>query len=219
MMTLSAKSPSSGSGLGKVGISDVHFVMGAPDAAGLPKADRPEVAFVGRSNVGKSSLLNHLINRKSLARVSNTPGRTRMLNVFAVDLLRGVTKKPMHLVDLPGYGYAAMSHAEKDKLSRVLQGYLEARRSPRCACLLLDIRRDPSDDDVAMHGWLQAEKIPTALVLTKIDKLSKSQRKPAGAAIARALDVDMEDVLFTSSEEHLGREELWQLVWSLVERG
>jgi GTP-binding protein len=216
MMMQAAKGPS---GLGKVGISDVHFVMGAPDALGLPRADRAEVAFLGRSNVGKSSLLNHLINRKKLARVSNTPGRTRMLNVFAVDLVRGVTRKPMHLVDLPGYGYAALSHAEKEKLSRVLQGYVEAQRGPRCACLLLDIRRDPSDDDVAMLGWLRAQHIPTALVLTKTDKLGKSQRKPAAGKIANAMGVDLSDVLLTSSEEHLGREELWQLVWSLVERG
>ncbi len=200
-------------GTGRVHVRAATFVMGAPDDRGLPPATLPEMAFLGRSNVGKSSLLNFITGKKSLARVSNTPGRTRELNVFRVELERHKLLRPIHLVDLPGYGYAELPQTQRQALSRSIDGYLRADRGRRVACLLLDIRRDPSKEDLAMAGILREAGLPCILALTKSDKLAKNQRKPKAAAIARALEVLPQYMILCSVPESQGRQDLWDRVF------
>lgn len=204
-------------GTGRVHVRNATFVMGAPDHTHLPPATLPEMAFLGRSNVGKSSLLNFITGKKGLARVSNTPGRTRELNVFRVELERNKLLRPIHLVDLPGYGYAELPLAQRAALGKAIAGYLQADRGRRVACLLLDIRREPSKDDLQMAGILRDTGMPTVLALTKTDKLPKAQRKPTAAAVARTLEVLPQYMILTSVVDSLGRQELWDRVFEGME--
>jgi GTP-binding protein len=161
----------------------------------------PEIAFSGRSNVGKSSLLNTLVRRRSFARVSRTPGRTREINFFAVN-------GTFVLVDLPGYGYAKISKARQAEWRPLIEGYL--RRSPalRGIVQLLDVRRDPSDDDRLMLDLLAEVGVPTIVCVTKTDKLSRKAVGERVAAIARDLALDPEQVIPFSAETGAGRDEL-----------
>jgi GTP-binding protein len=131
--------------------------------------DRPEIAVVGRSNVGKSTLLNHFLGVKNLAKTSSTPGKTRALNFFKVD-------EKIIFVDMPGYGYAAVSKQEAQQWSRLVEGYLKQRESLKLLLFLVDIRRIPGDEDLKMLEWIQFHKVPALLVLTKVDKVSQSER-------------------------------------------
>ncbi|MBI5496530.1 MAG: ribosome biogenesis GTP-binding protein YsxC [Deltaproteobacteria bacterium] len=204
-----------GRGTGRIHVREAKFVLGAPSVRGLPPPRLAEVAVMGRSNVGKSSLLNFLCGRK-LARVSNTPGRTRELNLFELELLRGVDHRTLHLVDLPGYGFAAMSHAEKKRVSQALSEYAQADRH-RAVLLLLDVRREPNDDDREVAAALREARGSVVAVVTKADKLAKSKRVPAAAAIARALGLPPGVVRVTSVMEELGREALLQVAWDAAE--
>src|SRR3982751_3209855 len=148
-------------------IRNVEFIGGMAEKHGWrPDSSLPEVAFAGRSNVGKSSLLNALVRRKSFARVSRTPGRTREINFFRVN-------NGFVLVDLPGYGYARISKERKAEWKPLIQSYLRRTSRLRGIVLLLDIRRDPSDDDEAMLDFLAEVEVPAIVALTKVDKLSK----------------------------------------------
>ena len=147
-----------------------QFVGSFYKYAQLPKDNRPQVAFAGRSNVGKSSLLNKLTGRKKLAKVSNTPGKTRSLNFYLVN-------EKFYFVDLPGYGYAKVSKTEKAEWAKLIEEYLERSENLIGLIVLLDCRREPNDDDLRLIQWLDQKELPGIAIVTKADKLSKEKLK------------------------------------------
>jgi len=192
-------------------IRSLEFMGGMATAGGWrPETNLPEVAFAGRSNVGKSSLLNRLVKRKAFARVSRTPGRTREINFFLVN-------NQFVLADLPGYGYAKISKERKAEWRPLLEGYLGATTRLAGVVQLLDIRREPSDDDVSMLDFLAKLEIPTIVVLTKIDKLSSGAVAGRANEIVRGLMLDPDQTIAFSAVTHEGRNDLAAAVESLVE--
>ena len=161
------------------------FETAAGISAQLPAGDLPEIAFSGRSNVGKSSLINRILNRKGLARTSATPGKTATINFYRLDTMR--------LVDLPGYGYAKVSDSERRRWSELIEGYFDDERDLRLVIQLWDMRHDPSKDDYQMLEYMLQREIPFILVLTKSDKLNKSERTKRLAAFEEIL-ADLEGV-------------------------
>ena len=176
-----------------------------------PESKWPEVAFAGRSNVGKSSLLNKLVRRKRFARVSNTPGRTREVNFFLVN-------DRFVLVDLPGYGYARISKERRAEWKPLIEGYLRSSKELRGIVQLLDVRHDPTDDDRQMLAFLASVGVPTMFALTKIDKLTANQRKARIAALLDLLEVSEDQVIPFSAVTGEGRDELAEAVVALVEQ-
>lgn len=174
-----------------------------------PTHDWPEVAFAGRSNVGKSSLLNALVRRKAFARVSKTPGRTREINFFAVN-------QAFVLADLPGYGYARISKERQAAWKPLIEGYLRKSTLLRGIVQLLDVRRDPSDDDRQMLDLLADVGLPTLIAATKTDKLSKGAAAARIVAIAKDLAIDVEQIIPFSAVTGEGRDDLAAAVASLV---
>ena len=174
-----------------------------------PTNELPEVAFAGRSNVGKSSLLNRLVRRKAFARVSNTPGRTREINFFKVN-------EQFVLVDLPGYGYARISKERKKEWLPLIEGYLRSSPALRGVVQLLDVRHPASDDDLQMLDFLAELGAPTIVVLTKIDKLNASQRAKRVHEISVGLDLDSEQVICFSAVTGEGRDDLGEAIDSLL---
>jgi len=192
-------------------IRNVEFIGGMAEKHGWrPDSPLPEVAFAGRSNVGKSSLLNSLVRRKSFARVSRTPGRTREINFFRIN-------NGFVLVDLPGYGYARVSKEKKSHWRPMIESYLRRTTQLRGIVLLLDIRREPSDDDRAMLDFLAEVEVPTIVALTKTDKLSKAAAREQAAAIARSLALEPEQIIPFSAQTGEGRVELLEAITSLLE--
>ncbi len=191
-------------------IRKLEFMGGMASADGWrPPSELPEVAFAGRSNVGKSSLLNRLVRRKAFARVSRTPGRTREINFFRVN-------DEFVLADLPGYGDARISKEKKADWKPLIEGYL--RRTPALAGVvqLLDIRRDPSDDDIAMLDYLAELEVPAVVVLTKMDKISRREADGRTTEIISALGLDREQTIPFSASTGEGREELAEAVAALI---
>ncbi len=191
-------------------IRKLEFIGGMAAAGGWrPESELPEIAFAGRSNVGKSSLLNKLVGRKSLARVSKTPGRTREINFFRVN-------DSFVLADLPGYGYARVSKERKAEWRPLLEGYLA--KTPQLAGVvqLLDIRREPSEDDVAMLDLLAELEMPAIVVLTKCDKLSRKAATDRAEAIARELELDADQMIRFSVVTGEGRDDLASAIASAV---
>jgi GTP-binding protein len=186
-------------------IKSVCFVTSAPNLANCPPASWPEIAFAGRSNVGKSSLINCLVNRKGLVRTSSTPGRTQLLNFFAVN-------DRLYFVDLPGYGFARAPRQVREQWQPMVHGYLKGRSSLRAVVWLLDVRRDPSTEDLQFLDWLEESEIPTIPVVTKADKVSRSELTRRIATIARNTGLSAE--LFTpfSALSRQGYGELWELI-------
>ncbi len=191
-------------------IRSLEFLGGQAAAEGWrPDSLLPEIAFGGRSNVGKSSLLNRLIHRKKFARVSNTPGRTREINFFKVN-------DNFILVDLPGYGYARISKEKRAEWRPLIEGYLRRSSQLRGIVQLLDVRHNPTADDRAMLDFLGEIGLPTIVVVTKIDKLTASQRPKRVAEIVRDLALDADQVIAFSAETGEGRNELGEAVESLL---
>src|SRR6202162_5815565 len=189
-------------GADRLVIRNVEFIGGMAEKHGWrPESSLPEVAFAGRSNVGKSSLLNSLVRRKSFARVSRTPGRTREINFFRIN-------NAFVLVDLPGYGYARVSKEKKSEWKPLIQSSLRRTTQLRGIVLLLDIRREPSDDDRAMLDFLADVEVPTIVALTKTDKLSKAGALERAAKISRALALEGDQVIPFSTQTGEGRVEL-----------
>lgn len=185
---------------------DASFVLSAPAWNQGPPADRPEVALWGRSNVGKSSLLNRLVQRRGLAKVSATPGKTRLLNYFAI-----AQPRPWYLVDLPGYGYAKVSQTQRAEFDKMVWGYLERRTSLHLLLLLIDIRLEPQASDLAVIDRLGQQGIPFALVFTKADKLTAQHAKTARAVYADRLSAawaELPPTYSTSAETGDGAAEL-----------
>lgn len=168
--------------------------------AQLPKPTTPEVSFVGRSNVGKSSLLNRLLGRKQLARVSSVPGKTANINFFDVD--------GMKFVDLPGYGYAKVSHTEKQRWADLIGGYFEQERSFNLVISLVDIRHEAQKLDLQMVDFLTEAELPFVVALTKADKITRNKQNQAAAALRSSFGLAQEQIIITSSETGLGIDEL-----------
>ena len=187
-------------------IRSLDFLGGMAELGGWrPPSDLPEVAFVGRSNVGKSSLLNRLVRRKAFARVSRTPGRTREVNFFRVN-------GEFVFVDLPGYGYARVSKDRRAEWKPLIESYLTSTRQLRGIVLLLDARRVPSDDDRDMMDFLADVGVPTMVVVTKTDKLAAREIETRIREIARALSIDEAQVIGFSAVTGAGRDDLAEAV-------
>lgn len=193
-------------------IHDVEFLGGMATADGWrPEPSLPEIAFAGRSNVGKSSLLNRLVRRKSFARVSNTPGRTRELNFFLVNKL-------FVLVDLPGYGYARISKARRAEWRPLIEGYLRSSQKLRGIVQLLDVRHAPTDDDRQLFDMLAELGVPTIVAVTKTDKLTPAKVRERVHALAVELELDEQQMIPFSAVTGAGRDDLAEALVSLLEQ-
>ena len=174
----------------------------------LPETDKIEIAFAGKSNVGKSSLINALVNRKALARTSATPGKTQTINFYNIN-------EEMYLVDLPGYGYAKVSEQEKEKWGKLIERYLHTSKQLKAVFLLIDIRHDPSANDRMMYEWIVEMGYKPIIIATKLDKLKRSQVQKNVKAIKEGLGVlPGTTIIPFSSETKQGRDEIWELVES-----
>jgi GTP-binding protein len=193
-------------------IRSLEFMGGMASAGGWrPEPALPEVAFAGRSNVGKSSLLNRLVHRKKLARVSNTPGRTREVNFFKIN-------DRFVFVDLPGYGYARISKERRAEWRPLIEGYLRASPQLRGIVELLDARHDPTNDDLHMLDFLSEIGVPTIVALTKIDKLTPKERKTRVTERSAQLGLDTDQVIPFSAVTGEGRDALAEAIEDLLEQ-
>ena len=185
-------------------ILSAEFVLSAKEPAHYPAASLPEIAFAGRSNVGKSSLINTLLNRKGLARTSNTPGRTQEINFFRVN-------ERFAFIDLPGYGYAKVPEAIRKQWGPMVETYLRERDTLRLVVVILDVRRDPSAEDLQLMEWLQCYRIPFLICLTKTDKVSRNELANRRRLIAEKLRFSPEPALMAfSAKTGEGKELLWR---------
>ena len=190
-------------------IRSAKFICSAVTPEHYPPADLPEVAFAGRSNVGKSSLINKILSRKKLVRTSKTPGRTQLLNFFEIN-------KVYRFVDLPGYGYAKVPAEVQKRWRPMVENYLTSRSNMRGMVLLLDIRREPSKEDLNLWHWLQTMSIEVVTVTTKVDKLSRNKRNKQIAAIAKTLGCKKEELIEFSAMTGEGRHEIWKELLRLL---
>lgn len=190
-------------------VKTTEFIKSATRPAHYPEGDLPEIAFAGRSNVGKSSLINVLVNRKNLVRTSSTPGRTQLINFFAVN-------DAFTLVDLPGYGFAKVPLAVKKQWGPMMETYLSSRPNLRGVVLILDIRRTPRDEDLQMLDWLRTFAVAPLLVVTKCDKVSKNERERQLALIARELKVEKSALTPFSALSREGLEKIWERIEALL---
>ena len=176
----------------------------------IPDTGLPEVAFAGKSNVGKSSLINGLMNRKALARTSAQPGKTQTINFYKIN-------DELDLVDLPGYGYARVTPAEKEKWGKMIENYLHTSRNLKAVFLLIDIRHDPSANDRQMYEWILHNGYEPIIIATKLDKLKRSQVQKNLKAISEGLQLRKgPTVIPYSAETKQGRDEIWELIESLT---
>ena len=193
-------------------VLEAEFVAGATALGQLPAPTFAEVAFAGRSNVGKSSLINNLVRRKKLVRTSSAPGCTRAINIFRVRLRTDDNEAHLDLVDLPGYGYAQRSKAERKSWGPLIEGFLSERPGLRGAVVIVDIRRGVQDDDRQLLEFLESVGVTPILVATKVDKLPANKRKPAVAKLQREVS---QRVIPYSSVIGDGRDALWNRILSV----
>ncbi len=191
-------------------IKTADFVLSANDPSHYPDEGLPEVAFAGRSNVGKSSLINTMVNRKALAKTSGKPGHTRMLNYFRVN-------ERFMFVDLPGYGFAKVSKTERSKWKGMVETYFRASPELRAVVLIMDIRRKPGVEEKELIGFLTAEGITPVLVVTKIDKIGKTKRVKPLKEIGNELGIPHTNLMVFSSHTGEGKEKLWKKIVELLE--
>ncbi len=186
-------------------VKKVKFIKSAVRVGEFPPPDLPEVAIVGRSNVGKSSLINAIFNRK-IAKVSSSPGRTRLINFFKLN-------EEIYFVDLPGYGYAKVSKAEREKWRRMIENYFKNRENLNLVIMLVDSRHKPTNLDIVMKEWLEAIGLPFVIVATKMDKLNQSEKVKAKKVIREALNLEKDfPVFLTSAKDKTGIDELTKFV-------
>jgi GTP-binding protein len=190
-------------------IKSAEFIKSAVKPAQYPDAVLPEFAFTGRSNVGKSSLINTLVNRKRLVKTSATPGRTQLINFFLIN-------KTFSFVDLPGFGYAKVPASVRKKWGPMIETYLSTRKTLKGVALIMDVRRIPGLQDLNFIEWLYYYNIPGILILTKADKLSKTKQLTQQATIAKALSVDKDDLILFSAKSRLGKDAVWDAIEGLI---
>ena len=186
-------------------VTSAEFIKSATKPSEYPEGNFPEVAMAGKSNVGKSSLINVLVNRKNLARTSSSPGRTQMINFFRVN-------GKISLVDLPGYGYSKVPLEVRKTWKPMVESYLQTRQEIRLVVLILDARRGVAPDDLALLDWLDYHGIPCTIVLTKADKLSQIERARQKKALAEISLLSGKTLLFFSAVTGEGKDELWKLI-------
>lgn len=176
-----------------------------------PETTVPEIAFCGKSNVGKSSMINTLLNRKSLARTSSQPGKTQTINFYNINDI-------VNFVDLPGYGYAKVSKTEKEKWGKMIETYLKSREQLKEVILLVDIRHEPNANDIQMYEWLKSFGYTGFVIATKADKISKGQRARYISVIKKTLNIDDINLITAfSSSERLNVEKIWNLFENIIE--
>lgn len=186
-------------------ILDVHFLKSCSTVTQFPRYRHPEIAFFGRSNVGKSSLINMLVKKHGLVKTGSTPGVTKAVNFFLLN-------DAISLADLPGFGYAKVPHSVRKAFLPLIRSYIEGRRNLRLAFLLIDVRRVPDEAELEILSLLTGRGVPVAVTLTKCDKLSRGQRARSVAAIAGALGIPRDAIFMSSAKSEEGRKELLGLV-------
>ena len=191
-------------------IHNVSLSISAVSPKQYPDTKFPEIAFAGRSNVGKSSFINRLLNRKSLARTSSKPGKTATINFYNVD-------DSLHLVDLPGYGYAQVSKEEKKKWGTMIETYLSSREQLRCTALLVDARHKPTQDDINMLSWIRGAQGFALVFATKCDKIAKTKLSEHLDEIYYTLELGEDDIMIPfSAETGLGLDDAWEAIKELT---
>lgn len=193
-------------------VTQASLIITAGNKSQFPQDDTVEIAFAGKSNVGKSSLINALINRKALARTSSQPGKTQTINFY------NIQNDTVHFVDLPGYGYAKVSKVERERWGKLIEDYLESRQNLKLVVLLIDIRHEVGENDKMMYEWLAHYHDQVVVIATKADKLKRSQLQKHKAMIKKGLNLRPHDLLFTfSAETKQGKEEIWEVFDQLIE--
>jgi GTP-binding protein len=189
------------------------FMKSAPKMKDAPETepDCPEITFVGRSNVGKSSLINALCARKNLAKTSNTPGKTRLMNFYQIDTLYQEHPQTLYFVDLPGYGYAKVSKTEQQAWQKALQHYLDKRESLSLVVQLIDARHGPKEQDHQMNDWLVYQGKSRLVVLTKMDKLKRQEQHKSLEMTGKAFDIAPSELISFSAVNRQGVDECWRL--------
>ena len=191
-------------------VNNVSLTISAVSEAQYPKDNKPEIAFVGRSNVGKSSLINKMVNRKNLARISSKPGKTATINFYNVE-------DQLYFVDFPGYGYAKVSKAEKEKWATMIEKYLNTREQLFQVILLVDSRHKPTEDDVIMLNWIRQFHFKAVIVATKWDKLSATEKRKNLQVISETLELNEEDqIVAFSAQTGEGKDELWDIIEYII---
>jgi len=190
-------------------IKSAEFVTSAVKPSQYPPAVLPEIAFAGRSNVGKSSLINTLVNRKRLVKTSSTPGRTQLINFFNIN-------DEFSFVDIPGYGYAKVPASVKKNWGPMIETYITTRKTLKGVVLIMDIRRIPKQEEMNMLDWLNHYDIPSLPVLTKSDKLSKTRQQKQLKEIANTLSADKDNLILFSAKSRQGKDEVWNAVKQLI---
>lgn len=190
-------------------IKSAEFVKSCVNSSHYPPPDLPEIAFVGRSNVGKSSLINTLVNRKRLVKTSSTPGRTQLINFFDIN-------NSFSFVDLPGFGYAKVPAKIKKTWEPMIKEYLSERENLKGLVFIMDLRRIPGQEEINLIDWFKQIDTPVILVLTKADKLKKSKIKAQLESIAKALFIGNDEFIVFSAKTRLGKEKVWVAVEELI---
>jgi GTP-binding protein len=191
-------------------VTKSEIVISAVKPEQYPPGQLPEIALAGRSNVGKSSLINKLINRKSLARTSQTPGKTQTLNFYLIN-------DSMHFVDVPGYGFAKVPKPERKKWGPMIETYLTVRENLKAVILIVDVRHSPSKDDILMYDWLKHFELPVIVAATKADKIKKAQYNKHVKTISESLNMTDDDpIILFSSESGQGKPQLWKTIESYL---
>ncbi len=193
-----------------ISIKQSEFVCSAYNPEQIPAPALPEIAFAGRSNVGKSSLINCLVQRKKLVRTSNTPGRTQSINFFLIN-------KSFYFVDLPGYGYAKVPKSVQARWRPLVEKYLKHRKTLKAVVHIIDSRHAPTPEDIQLRNWLTLYHIPIITVLTKADKLSKNKQLKARQEASRLLGISPNDIILFSATKKTGRDRLLKTIMEFIE--
>jgi len=193
-----------------VKILDVKLTISAVRKSQFPEGDKPEFLLVGRSNVGKSSFINTLINRKNFARTSAVPGKTQTLNFYLIN-------DYFYIVDAPGYGYAKVNKQLKDKFGLIMEDYLEGRENLQKVFLLIDFRHKPTDDDVLMYKYLKHYNIPVSIICTKLDKVKRNLHEKQINLISKTLEVSKEELILFSSVTKTGKQDVYSQIIDKLE--